>query len=150
MNNPSPYTPLQGLPLGKWDWVMNNINSINVPEIIKEAAKKLRNNMTDSEVILWNHIKWWDLGVKFLRQKPVYVFTEESWLDRYIIPDFYCFDRKIIIEVDGSIHDLEEVYTLDRHKEELLQNQWFRILRVTNKVIEKDIKSVILNIKLFL
>jgi very-short-patch-repair endonuclease len=43
---------------------------------------------------------------------------------------------------------LEEVYALDRHKEELLQNQWFRILRITNDEVEKDIKNVILKIKL--
>ena len=126
---------------------MYYFKNMKVPDIIKEAAKKLRNNMTNSEVILWNHIKGWALGVKFLRQKPVYVFTEESWLDRYIIQDFYCFERKIIIEVDGNIHDLEEVYALDIYKEELLQNQWFRILRVTNDEVEKDIKNVVLKIK---
>lgn len=116
---------------------------MKIPDIIKSVASELRNNMTSSEIILWNHIKNWELWVKFLRQKPVFVFTENNWLDRYIIPDFYCFEQKIIIEVDWSIHDLNGVYDLDRYKEELLLNMWFEIIRFTNSEIKNDIINVI-------
>lgn len=58
------------------------------PDIIKEASRNLRKNMTESEIILWSFIKWWNIWGRFLRQKPIYVFTENNWLDRYIIPDF--------------------------------------------------------------
>ncbi len=120
---------------------------MKIPDIIKETASNLRNNMTISEVILWNYLKNSSLWVKFLRQKPVYVYTENSWLDRYIIPDFYCHERKVVIEVDWSIHNLKEIYNLDLHKEELLKNLWFKIIRITNTEIDTDIKNVLLKIK---
>ena len=119
---------------------------MKIPDIIKNIATKLRNNMTESEIILWSYIKWWKLWVKFLRQKPIYVFTENSWLNRYIIPDFYCFERKIIIEVDGNIHNLDEIYSLDLCKEELLKKIWFKIIRITNNEIKLDIKKVLIKI----
>ncbi|MBT3726657.1 DUF559 domain-containing protein [bacterium] len=51
---------------------------MRIPDVIKEISTKLRNNMTESEVILWSFIKQKKLGVKFLRQKPIYVYTENS------------------------------------------------------------------------
>ncbi len=80
---------------------------------------------------------------KFLRQYPVFVFTENFWLDRYIIPDFICKEEKIIIEIDWSIHNLEDVYQLDKIKEELLENMWYTILRFTNKDIQKILDKVL-------
>jgi len=120
---------------------------MKIPDIIKEIARKLRKNMTESEVILWSFIKWWKLWVKFLRQKPIYVFTENTWLDRYIIPDFYCYDKRLILEIDWSIHNLKEVYELDIYKENLLKNMWFKIIRIKNEDIKNDINSVINIIK---
>lgn len=118
-----------------------------IPYLIKEISRKLRKNMTDSEVILWSFIKWWKLWVKFLRQKPIYVFTEDNWLDRYIIPDFFCYGKKIILEIDWNIHNLKEVYELDLYKEKLLLNMWFRIIRIKNYEIKNDINSVIKKIQ---
>lgn len=83
------------------------------------------------------------LWIKFLRQKPVYVFTEDSWFDRFIIADFYSFDKKLILEIDWNIHDLEEIYELDNVKEELLKNLWFKVLRIRNEEIFEDVEDVL-------
>ena len=120
---------------------------MKIPDTIKEAARKLRKNMTESEVILWSFIKWSKLKVSFLRQKPIYVFTENNWLDRYIIPDFYCYKSKIILEIDWSIHNLKEVYELDLYKENLLKKMWFKIIRINNEDIKNNINNVIKTIK---
>lgn len=122
----------------------------HIPESIKQAAKNLRNNSTKSEIILWNYLKQEQLGVKFLRQKPVFVFTEDAWWDRFIIADFYCPEYKLIIELDGSIHNIKEIYELDRKKEELVSKRWITVLRFTNRDIEKNIKAVLQKISLFL
>ena len=55
----------------------------------------------------------------------------------------YC-DRR---EVEVELCHFDCKRALDIYKEELLQNQWFRILRVTNDEVEKDIKNVVLKIK---
>ena len=119
-----------------------------IPEIIKLTARKLRNNMTKSEVILWNFIQKEVLDVKFLRQKPIFVYTENSWLDRFIIADFYCHSKKLIIEVDWSIHDIPEILELDIYKEKLLKNIWYNVIRIKNDEVFEDINKVIEKIKL--
>ncbi len=118
-----------------------------VPNIIKEAARNLRNNMTKSEKLLWEILKDKKLWYRFLRQKPVYVYTENNWLDRYIIPDFYCSSKNLIIEVDWSVHYLEEVLKLDKVKNELINNKWLNIIRIENKEINDNIDNVIQKIK---
>ena len=120
---------------------------MKIPDVIKEASKNLRNSMTKSEVILWQYIKSWKLWVKFLRQKPIYVFTENNWLDRFLIPDFYCYEKKLIIEIDGSIHYLKEVLNLDIEKEKILNNLWYKVIRITNNEINNNIKNALLKIK---
>ena len=120
---------------------------MKIPDIIKETSRKLRNNMTESEVILWSFIKSWKLWINFLRQKPIYIYTEESWFDRFIIPDFYCFEKKLILEIDGGIHTIKEVYELDRYKETLLQNMWYTVMRIKNEDIKNNISSIIKQIK---
>lgn len=112
-----------------------------IPDIIKEAARDLRKNMTESEKKLWKELQFRKTKYKFLRQKPIYLYTENSWLDRYVIPDFCCLELKLIIEVDWNIHNLKEIYELDIEKEKLLIQKWFKIIRITNQEIEKNISS---------
>lgn len=120
---------------------------MKIPDIIKLTAQKLRNESTKAEVILWNYIKNEKLWIKFLRQKPIYVYTEDSWLDRFIIADFYCFEKKFIVEIDGNIHDLDEVYKLDKIKEKLLNNLWYKVFRIKNEEIFDDVEKVLERIR---
>ncbi|MDD2870772.1 MAG: DUF559 domain-containing protein [Candidatus Gracilibacteria bacterium] len=123
---------------------------MKTPEIILEASRKLRKNMTESEVILWGFIKSGKLGVKFLRQKPLYLYTENSGLDRFIIPDFICVENKIILEIDGSIHDIDEIFKLDLYKEGLLKKIGYKVIRIKNDEIKKNTYKVINMIKTYL
>ena len=120
---------------------------MKVPDVIKEAARKLRKNQTESELLLWNEIRYDKLWLRFLRQKPVYIFTDGNWLNRFIIPDFYCDEKKIVIEIDWSIHDLKEVLILDIEKEKLLNNLWIKVIRIKNDDIKNNVKLVIKKIK---
>jgi len=61
---------------------------------LKELARKLRNDSTLGEVLLWNEIKSKKLyGYDFQRQKPLLNY----------IADFYCYELALVIEIDGSI-----------------------------------------------
>jgi len=119
-----------------------------IPENIKIASRELRRNMTNSEKLLWEKIRAKKLNwIKFQKQFCLYVFTENSWLDRYIIPDFYCSEYKLIIELDWSVHNLKKVYELDKVKEGILKDLWYKILRFRNEDIESDIELVLDKIK---
>lgn len=123
---------------------------MNTPEIIKEAARNLRKNMTESEKIIWNILRKKELWEKFLRQKPIFLFEENNGLLRYIIPDFVSLEKKLIIEVDGWIHKKEDIYFLDREKEKFLTQKWFTVVRVTNEEISSDLENVVSKIKEFM
>ena len=117
---------------------------------LKIVARNLRNNMTEAEILLWSKIQKEILWVRVLRQKSIYVFTEYSWLDRYIIADFYIPKIKLVIEVDWNIHNKEEVYLLDREKEKILLRKWIQVLRIRNEDIFYNVNSVINEIKAYL
>jgi very-short-patch-repair endonuclease len=116
---------------------------MKIPDVIKEAARELRTNMTSAEQKLWEHIRRDISGFRFLRQKPLYVFTEDSGQDRFIIPDFYCYEKKLVLEIDGNIHETSDIYKLDREKEKLLKSQGIEVMRITNDEISTDIEKII-------
>jgi very-short-patch-repair endonuclease len=100
--------------------------------------------MTLAEKILWEEIRKKKILWKtFYKQKSIYVYTENNFLNRYIIPDFVCLTEKIIIEIDWNIHDKKEIYELDKHKEILLKNLWYKILRFRNDEVLNNIQGVL-------
>lgn len=98
---------------------------------IKNHAQNLRHNMTDSEKLLWNELRSRKLsGFKFLRQHPI-LYSGNLKRYNYFVTDFYCAQKKIIIELDGPIHDTAEEY--DRFRESELEEIGFYILRIRNE-----------------
>ena len=97
-------------------------------------AKALRQSMTSAEELLWKHLRNRQLkGLKFRRQHPVDIF----------IADFYCHEKKIIIELDGGIHDLTEQHEYDDGRTFVLEEKGFKIMRFKNEKIENDLEKVL-------
>jgi len=116
-------------------------------DIIKQACRDLRKNMTESEKLLWEKIRSNKIWIKIYRQKAIFVKNEDSWFSRWIIADFYAPDNKLVIEIDWNIHKQKEIYELDREKEKLLENRWYTVIRFTNQEVKKNIDSVIAKIQ---
>ena len=100
-------------------------------------AKNLRKNMTAAETVLWMHLKKGINDCKFRRQHPI----------AFYIADFYCHKAKLIIEIDGSIHSLEEVKKKDKEKEEYLTGNGYSVIRFTNKEVMMQIEVVLEKIR---
>ncbi len=100
---------------------------------IFELAKKLRNNVTNEEMILWGMLKDKFPTLKFRRQHPVSNY----------IADLYCHSQKLIIEIDGSIHKLEEVKQNDEQRQKDLENLGLKVIRFTNKEIRNNLEQVL-------
>jgi very-short-patch-repair endonuclease len=70
--------------------------------VINKHAQELRTNLTDSEKILWKELRGRKLsGYKFLRQHPI-LYKGNLVRLNYFIADFYCNEKKVVIEPDGS------------------------------------------------
>lgn len=105
-----------------------------------QRARELRNEATHAENILWTYLKNKPLGFKFRRQHPYSIY----------ILDFYCHSLKLVIEVDGSIHDNKNVKLNDEQRQAVLQNDGLSVLRYQNDTIIKTPEKVILEIESFI
>jgi very-short-patch-repair endonuclease len=93
-------------------------------------ARELRKNPTDAERALWRHIRYRQLaGCRFRRQAPV---------GPYIL-DFVCFEKKLVIEVDGGQHTEQADY--DGVRTAWLESQGFRVLRFWNNQVLQEIEA---------
>jgi len=101
-----------------------------------EAAGMLRNNMTNYEKLIWERLKGKQIcGLRFRRQHPVDIF----------IVDFYCHEVRLVVEIDGEIHEQQEEYDDGRSAE--MEKFGIRVIRFTNSEVENNIEGVINKIK---
>ena len=96
-----------------------------------DTARRLRRNSTEAERVLWRHLRNRQLGgCKFRRQQP---------LGSYVV-DFACFEKRLIVEVDGGHHD--EQASQDAKRDDWLRSRGYRVLRFWNNQILGDVDSV--------
>ena len=98
-----------------------------------EKAKELRSNPMPAENEPWQHLAKKKLGVKFRRQHPIYNF----------IADFYCHSNRLVIEVDGGIHDLEENKSYDAERDQIMNDLGLTVLRFKNEEVLNNTVAVI-------
>lgn len=108
--------------------------------IIFENAKKLRNNLTHSEIVFWGLVKQYFPNYRFKRQHPISQY----------IADFYCHKLKLVIEIDGSIHQTKEIKNNDALRDKFMQSLNLKIIRFTNDEVCKNSELVIEKIKLLI
>ena len=83
---------------------------------IGTVAKELKKNSTESERILWKELRGRRFaGFKFLRQHPI-IYKGNMTCYNFFIADFYCDQKKTIIELDGPFHESSEEYDEFRDK----------------------------------
>ncbi|MFA6056560.1 MAG: endonuclease domain-containing protein [Taibaiella sp.] len=108
--------------------------------LIFEWAKDLRNRMTEAEMLLWGYLKQKPLGYKFRRQHPL----------GFYIADFYCHKLLLVIEVDGKIHEREDVAQNDKERQNVIEGLGLKVIRVTNDDVNKQLEKVVSIIEEFI
>ena len=100
----------------------------------------MRKNPTKAEEILWENLRGRSLGgYKFRRQHVIGPF----------IADFACLDRRVIVEVDGDIHNDVEQEQNDANRDlYLAQVKGFKVLRFTNNQVEDNTQAVLKSISI--
>ncbi len=99
---------------------------------LKEYARKLRNNSTFTEILLWDYLKGKRMyGYDFDRQKPI---------DNYIV-DFYCKDLMLAIEIDGESHYGKKSKDVARDKK--LNQLGITVLRFDDLDVKYDLEKVL-------
>jgi len=100
----------------------------------KLKRKKLRNNLSEAERIIWYRLKNKQIhGYKFRRQYGV---------GKYVV-DFYCPKAQLVIEIDGDSHYNESAAKYDIKRQEYLESLGLRVIRFTNMEVYKSLEGVI-------
>ena len=94
------------------------------------VAKKLRQEMTLPEVLLWQRLKQSD--VKIRKQHPCGPF----------VVDFYCPPAKLVIEIEGIVHDMGDRPERDDARSVWLQAQGLKVIRIPAFEVLKDADGV--------
>ncbi|MBU0458956.1 endonuclease domain-containing protein [Patescibacteria group bacterium] len=95
-------------------------------------ARYLRSRETEAEKLLWNRLRGRKCyGLKFRRQVPI---------DKYVV-DFLCYERKLIVELDGYMHSWRR--KKDARRDRNLMQKGFRIIRFPNSQVLNSIKKVL-------
>ena len=99
-----------------------------------ELARKLRNNATPAEQFFWELIR--DrrlLGLKFRRRHQI---------GEYIV-DFYCDEKKLVVELDGAVHDTPSRRKIDHKRDAYLLSLGLKIIRIANERLLNDTANVL-------
>lgn len=99
---------------------------------IAKRSSALRKAATEAETRLWKHLRNRQIeGCKFRRQ---------TWMGPFVV-DLVCFERKLVVEADGSQHVDDAEY--DHHRSLFLEAEGFRVLRFWNNEVLTDIDGVL-------
>ena len=99
---------------------------------LRDRVRELRGNPTEAEKNVWRHLRYKQLGGhRFRRQHPIGNF----------IVDFFCFERSLVIELDGGHHSEQGDY--DQKRALRLESRGYKVLRFWNNQIMNEIDAVL-------
>jgi very-short-patch-repair endonuclease len=109
-------------------------------EVTVRYAQRLRKKPTKTEILLWEQLRTKKLGGwRFQRQRPILI--ELHGLGTFAVADFYCGVAKLIVEVDGSVHEDQEAD--DRARDEALARRGFGVLRISASDVQQNMAQVL-------
>jgi very-short-patch-repair endonuclease len=97
----------------------------------KVPRRYLRHNTTNAEKVMWSRLQKSQLGVKFRRQQSI---------GPYIV-DFFCPSKRIVIEIDGKVHNKSKDY--DQYRTSYLNALDIEVIRFKNEEVLSSIDSVL-------
>jgi very-short-patch-repair endonuclease len=106
--------------------------------IIRRFAREQRAQRVQAETFIWRAVRNRRCdGAKFQRQVPL----------RTYIVDFICFERRLVVEVDGPSHEDADQIAADRARDAWLQEQGFRVLRLPNELVIGSTELAVVRIR---
>ena len=111
---------------------------IHTRKEFKEFRKELRSHLTPSEAFLWKYLK--------SRKLEGRRFTKQHSIGNFIV-DFYCPSEKLIIELDGEVHNNPVAENYDANRALYLNDLGYKVLRFENKMVFDNFNSVLNEIR---
>jgi leucyl-tRNA synthetase len=102
---------------------------------LKEHARAHRKEPTEAEAKLWEAVRNNKLGAKFRRQHAI---------ARFIV-DFVCIEKKLVVELDGPIHEFQQ--REDEERTKVIEQEGFHVIRFKNEQVLNTLPEVLENIQ---
>jgi len=116
--------------------VPTNRGHIRTSAAIQESARLLRKHLTPAEQALWSRLRDRQLaGIKFRRQHPLGPF----------VADFYCAESRLVVELDGGVHD--QMQERDANRTVEFEQRGYRVIRFSNARVLHEIEQVLEEIR---
>jgi very-short-patch-repair endonuclease len=93
-----------------------------------QRLREMRRNQTEAERAAWYLLRGRRLDAKFRRQCRI-----ENW-----VVDFYCFEHRLAIELDGGVHSQPSQMHKDAAKEDYLRTVGIKLLRIADGLVAED------------
>ena len=123
----SPSPAGRGWPEGPGEGRMGDKSRFSSPNL--DRSRELRRKQTQAERCVWYVLRdRKTLGLKFRRQVPIEDF----------IVDFYCDELKLVVELDGDVHNWPARMARDKRRDERLVKLGYKVLRISNGLATKD------------
>lgn len=103
---------------------------------LKQFSRDLRSHGQISEALLWKCLKGKKTGYLFLRQRPILNY----------IADFFCYELKLVIEIDGASHFTAEAQERDAERDRQMQAIGLTVIRVKDSDVRRDAEMVAMGI----
>ncbi len=101
---------------------------------IKEIARNLRKNQTTAEGILWSLLRNRSfMNKKFVRQYPL-IYESRKNDHQFYVADFYCHEHKLVIELDGKIHEYQK--RRDYNRDQVINSMGLCVLHIKNEELD--------------
>lgn len=106
----------------------------------RDMARRFRAEPTEAEAMLWQALRGRKHGgLKFRREQPLLGF----------IVDFYCEERNLAVEVDGSVHDSYDAKQYDAERDAAMNAAGVRVLRLKNQEVLENLDQALQSILIF-
>ena len=102
-------------------------------KLIFQRAEELRKFCTWEEEVVWGYLAGNKLGVKFRRQHPLLFY----------VADFYCHQLRLVIEIDGGIHNKEDVKINDAIRQKEIEELGIVVIRFNNSQVKNNIEKIV-------
>ena len=113
-------------------------------QVATKRCRELRKSQTNAEKIFWEAVRNRKFtGLKFYRQYPI--FYDYTGRETFYIADFFCFEKKLVIEIDGTMHDYRKKQ--DEMRTDIINLLGVEVIRFKNEEIEKNLERVLEKIK---
>ena len=124
-------SPLEGERMSAREQSERRANRGGYSPLTLGHAKNMRKHMQDAEYLLWCRLSRKQLGVKFRRQQPIGAY----------VADFFCPEKKLIVELDGSQHQLQQSH--DAKRTAFLESEGYSVMRFWNNDVFVAMDSVL-------